>query len=172
MRMRVWSLASLSGLRNWRRCELWCSWQMRLRCHIAMAVVPAGSCSSDSTPSLGTSICSRCGPKKQIHEWINLSVLAPAIYQREMCVHWYRRCVRECLPGCGWNALMPWQDTVIAAYFYSDILQSREDLLADNVVQKKTDTHSKILYDFNDRGKLGVETRPGDVKRKTLGCWQ
>ena len=30
-----------------------------------MAVAQAGSCSSNSTPSLGTSICSRCGPKKQ-----------------------------------------------------------------------------------------------------------
>ena len=30
-----------------------------------MTVVQAGSYSSDSTPSLGTSICCRCGPKKQ-----------------------------------------------------------------------------------------------------------
>ena len=30
-----------------------------------MAVVEAGSCSSDSTPSLGTSVCHRCSPKKQ-----------------------------------------------------------------------------------------------------------
>ena len=29
-----------------------------------MAVVEAGSCSSDSTPSLGTSICRGCSPKK------------------------------------------------------------------------------------------------------------
>ena len=31
----------------------------------AVAVVWAGSYSFDSTPSLGTSICRRCGPKKQ-----------------------------------------------------------------------------------------------------------
>ena len=30
-----------------------------------MAAEQAGSCSSDWTPSLGTSICHRCGPKKQ-----------------------------------------------------------------------------------------------------------
>ena len=30
-----------------------------------MAVAVAGSYSSDSTPSLGTSICPQCGPKKQ-----------------------------------------------------------------------------------------------------------
>ena len=28
------------------------------------AVIYAGSCSSDLTPSLGTSMCRRCGPKK------------------------------------------------------------------------------------------------------------
>ena len=32
---------------------------------VAVAVVPAGSCSSDWTPSLGTSICRRCDPKKK-----------------------------------------------------------------------------------------------------------
>ena len=32
---------------------------------VAVAVVPAGSCSSDSTPSLGTSVCPGCGPKRE-----------------------------------------------------------------------------------------------------------
>ena len=64
MRMRVRSLASLSGLRIHHCCELWCRSQMQLRSRVAVAVVQAGSCSSDSTPSLGTSICCRCGPKK------------------------------------------------------------------------------------------------------------
>ena len=32
---------------------------------IAEAVVQASRCSSDSTPSLGTSMCHRCGPKKK-----------------------------------------------------------------------------------------------------------
>ena len=43
---------------------LWYRPQMRLRSHIAVAVVLAGGCSSDLTPSLGTSTCLRCGPKK------------------------------------------------------------------------------------------------------------
>ena len=30
---------------------------------VAVAVAKAGSCSSDYTPSLGTSICHECGPK-------------------------------------------------------------------------------------------------------------
>ena len=38
---------------------------MQLRPSIAVAVVQAGSCSSNLTPSLGTSICPRCSPKKQ-----------------------------------------------------------------------------------------------------------
>ena len=68
VRMQVRSLASLSG--QWvkhlmRRCrELWCSGQMRLGSGVIVAVMQAGSCSSDLTPRLGTSICRGCGPKK------------------------------------------------------------------------------------------------------------
>ena len=59
-------LALLRGLRI-RHCwgELWCKLQMQLGSHVAVAVVKASSCSSDSTPSLGTSMCYGCGPKKQ-----------------------------------------------------------------------------------------------------------
>ena len=39
--------------------------QMGLGSGIAVAVVQASSCSSDLTPSLGTSIRCRCGPKKK-----------------------------------------------------------------------------------------------------------
>ena len=54
MRLQVQSLASLSGLRI-RLChELWCRPKMWLGSGIAVAVVQSGSCSSDSTPSLGT----------------------------------------------------------------------------------------------------------------------
>ena len=56
--------ASLSGLRVWRCCELWCRSQTRHRSGIAVAVVQASNYSSDQTPSLGTSICHECGPKK------------------------------------------------------------------------------------------------------------
>ena len=35
---------------------------------IAVALVKAGGYSSDSTPSPGTSICHRCGPKRQKEE--------------------------------------------------------------------------------------------------------
>ena len=38
---------------------------MWLRSGIAVAVVQASSCSSDLTPSLGTSLYCRCSPKKK-----------------------------------------------------------------------------------------------------------
>ena len=38
MRMQVQSLASPSGLRIWRCCELWCSLQTQLRFRIAVAM--------------------------------------------------------------------------------------------------------------------------------------
>ena len=64
--MRMWfqPLALLSGLRIWSCHELWCSSQMRLGSHVGVAVVEAGSYSSDWIPSLGTSICRECGPKR------------------------------------------------------------------------------------------------------------
>ena len=64
MRIQIQSLASLSGLRIQHFHELWCRPQMWLGSGVAVAVVKAGSYSSDSTPSLGTSICCECGPKK------------------------------------------------------------------------------------------------------------
>ena len=63
MRLRVRSLALLSGL-TIRRCyELWCRSQRRLGSRVAVALVQASSYSSDSTLSLGTSICRRGGPR-------------------------------------------------------------------------------------------------------------
>ena len=64
--IRMWtqSLALLGGS-GIRRClELKCRSQMQLRSQVAGA--QAGSCSSNLIPSLGTSICLGCGPKKQI----------------------------------------------------------------------------------------------------------
>ena len=44
---------------------LWCRSQMWLRSSIDVAAVQVGNYSSNLTPSLGTSICSRFGPKKK-----------------------------------------------------------------------------------------------------------
>ena len=64
--MRTWaqSLALMSGLRIRRYHKRWCRWQMRLGAHDAVATAWAGGYSSDSTPSLGASICGGRGPKK------------------------------------------------------------------------------------------------------------
>ena len=64
MRVQVWSLGSLSGLRIWHCHKLWCRSQTRLGSGITVAVEYAGGCTSDVTPSPGTSICLRHGPKK------------------------------------------------------------------------------------------------------------
>ena len=63
MRTQVRSLALLGALRFWRCQELWCGLQTWLGSDVAVAVVSGYS--SDSTPSLGTSMCHRCGPKKK-----------------------------------------------------------------------------------------------------------
>ena len=59
---------SIPGLARWVKDELWCRSQMRLGPGVAVAVVEAGSCSSDLTPGLGTSICQfffLLGPKEK-----------------------------------------------------------------------------------------------------------
>ena len=63
IRLRVSSLASFNGLRIWHCHELWFRSQTWLGSCVAVAV--AVGWSSDSTSSLGTSICLRCGLKKQ-----------------------------------------------------------------------------------------------------------
>ena len=66
MRMQVGSLASLNALRI-RRCrELWCRSQTLLGSGVAVAVavVQAGSCSSNSTRSPGNFHMPRVWPQK------------------------------------------------------------------------------------------------------------
>uniref|UniRef100_A0A8D1KCB6 Receptor activity-modifying protein 1 n=1 Tax=Sus scrofa TaxID=9823 RepID=A0A8D1KCB6_PIG len=63
--MRVQSLALSRGARIWHCCELWCRSQMRLDSGVTTAVAQLQSCSSNSTPSLGTSTCGGCSPKKK-----------------------------------------------------------------------------------------------------------
>ena len=66
-------LGSIPGLTSiWHYCKLRCSLQTRLGSSVAVAVAQADSCSSDLTPSLGTSICQRCGPKKKKEREKNL----------------------------------------------------------------------------------------------------
>ena len=64
MRKQVWSLVSLSGLRIWHCHELCCRSQTWLGSGVGVAMVQASRHSSDSSPSLGASICQGCRPKK------------------------------------------------------------------------------------------------------------
>ena len=61
---------SIPALAQWVKdpaChELWCRLQTRLGSQVAVALVQAGSYSSDSTPSLGTSKCRSSGPRKKM----------------------------------------------------------------------------------------------------------
>ena len=77
MRIQVRSLASLSRLRIWHCHELWHRLQTRLRSLGAVAVVEAGSCSSDSTPSLGISIYCIFAPPQKKELRGNLVLISP-----------------------------------------------------------------------------------------------
>ena len=61
-------VGSIPGLTQWVKDPSlpWAASQTQLGCHVAVAV--AGSYSSDSTPSLGTSMCRRYSPKKDKKE--------------------------------------------------------------------------------------------------------
>ena len=61
MMLRVRSLALLSGLRIQRCRELWCRWQTQLSGSDLTLLWPGHIA---VTPNLGTSICLRCGPRK------------------------------------------------------------------------------------------------------------
>ena len=65
MKMWVQSLALLSGLRIQHCSKPQCRLQIWLASYVAVAVVEAGSSNLDLTPSLGTFICHRFGPKKE-----------------------------------------------------------------------------------------------------------
>ena len=64
MRMWVGSLASLRGLRIRLCLELWCRSQTWFGSQMAVAVVQVISFSSNSTLSVGNSMCRRYSPKK------------------------------------------------------------------------------------------------------------
>ena len=71
MRMWVRPLALLTGSSVAVSCE-----QMRLGSHAAVTVVEASGCISDLTPSMGTSTCCECIPKKKTekNKVLNLKV--------------------------------------------------------------------------------------------------
>ena len=109
VRMQVWFLASLSGLRIWHCHELWCRLEMWLISGMAVAV--ASCCSSNYIPSLGTSICHSCGPNKQtnkqtkMHNTISLKYFQ---WTRKFCTTWPHVILEFLIPL---TALLP-QDSI------------------------------------------------------------
>ena len=84
------SISGLSGLRIQHCCELWCRSKTQLRSGVAVAVAVASSYSSNSTPTLGTSMCHECGPKKdrkkkRTQQWQH-QILNPLSHQRTPCL--------------------------------------------------------------------------------------
>ena len=66
-----WDAASIPGLRI-RHCpELWYRSQTRFGSCVAVAVAYADSCSFNSTPSLGTSICHGYSPERSLNKQTN-----------------------------------------------------------------------------------------------------
>ena len=66
LRIQIQSLASPSGIRIGLCHKLQHRSQMQLRSSAAVVVAQVCSCSTDLTPSLGTSICHRYGHKKNL----------------------------------------------------------------------------------------------------------
>ena len=56
---------------------------MQLESHIAVAVAVASGYKSDWTPSLGTSICFGCGPKKQRNKQTNKTNLVNNLQENQ-----------------------------------------------------------------------------------------
>ena len=124
-----WIPGPTQWLRIWHCHELWCRSKMRLGSGVAVAVVQAGSCSSDLTPTLGTSICRRCGPletpKKQtlrsqvrvtnqIQRWekrYQVNVFDTSFRKAEQIIPWkfFGRSKKETqslnvvIPWCSWS---------------------------------------------------------------------
>ena len=103
MRLQVQSLALLSGLWIRHCCELWCRWQMWLGSCIAVVVAQAGSYSFYLTPSLGNSICCKCGPKKNqcgLTSHLSERLLSK---QKDVSSFWQERRNKGSLVHCCWK---------------------------------------------------------------------
>ena len=72
---------------------------MWLGSHVAVAVVEASSYRSHSTPSLGSSICLRCGPKKTTNKQTK--------WPRALSTIMNKRCEQPELVGVGGRTASP-----------------------------------------------------------------
>ena len=85
VRVRVQSLASLSGVRIPPCRKLRHRSQMQLRSGVAVAVVQACTCSSILTPGLETSICHRCSSEKKKNVYVSgLMQFRPVLFMGQL----------------------------------------------------------------------------------------
>ena len=87
----------LSGSGNQRCCEPWCRLWTRLRSHIAEAVVQASSCSSNSIPSLATSICYGCSRKKKKKKYIYIYIYSTLVLYLSLSNYYYWQFLEFCV---------------------------------------------------------------------------
>ena len=86
MKMQVRSLASWGELRIQHCCEHWYRSQTWLRSRADVAVAQANSCSSDSTPSLGTSIRHKAKKKKKKNVNCILGGFLPSFFKKTILI--------------------------------------------------------------------------------------
>ena len=96
------TLASFGGLRIQHCYVLWCRLQTQFGSHVAVAVVQANGYSFNSTPSLGSSICCKCGPKKTKTKTKQIQM--NKLRHQQVCnknntkdgnVNWYNHCGKQ-----------------------------------------------------------------------------
>ena len=107
MKMQVWSLALLSGLRIWHCCKLWQGHGCGSDLMLLVAVLWVGSCSSDLTPRPGTSLCCRCNSKKKKKISVVEATISVVLYYGSSSKP-MQKDIRLASPGLWWGIVGTW----------------------------------------------------------------
>ena len=101
-RLPVRSLASLSGLRIWWCCELWCRSQKWLTS--CVAVVSAGDCSADFTLAWEPPYAVDVAFKRKKRQWNKINVIKAIIYKTQLENSRNFKCMKFLF--CLWEAVL------------------------------------------------------------------
>ena len=138
---------------------------MRLGSGVAVAVVSAGSCNSDSTPSLGASICRRCRGKKKenVHQ---LSSSRPGVWVWEPTLQGLWLCgMGVCIRREHLPQPLPW-DSAVSTYL-KHITGSGQHLRACTFWW--TGPYTGLFAGPENPGSLCVDQVWGPRKHRTRG---